>query len=96
MKSLLVGGRRKGCVSSRANQAYLTRGGFASNVFQTVIKAAASAASPRTRAAPQGRRPPAKLPSGAPRSLVPWIGLCEGCASSRLDHGLENSPGRLR
>ena len=59
--------------------------------FQAVIKSASSAAvEPR-----RFRRPPAEpSPAGSPEFLD--VGLRGGCASSRLDLGLENPAGKLR
>ena len=65
--------------------------------FQAVIKSAASAASretknqgPRSRGAPEPRRPQAEPSSvGSPGSWSLIFGLPGGCASSRLDHGLK-------
>ena len=65
--------------------------------FQAVIKSAASAASrktknqgPRSRGAPEPRRPQAEPSSvGSPGSWSLIFGLHGGCASSRLDHGLK-------
>ena len=65
--------------------------------FQAVIKSAASAASretknqgPRSRGAPEPRRPQAEPSSvGSPGSWSLIFGLPGGCASSRLDHGVK-------
>ena len=65
--------------------------------FQAVIKSAARAASrktksqgPRSRGAPEPRRPHAEPSSvGSPGSWSLIFGLPGGCASSQLDHGLK-------
>ena len=60
-----------------------------------VREAAGSVGFARER--PASSRPLAEPSSGRfPGSWSPGFGLPGGCASSRLDHGLENPPGRLR
>ena len=68
-----------------------------STLSWSVIKSAASAASretknqgPRSRGAPEPRRPQAEPSSvGSPGSWSLIFGLPGGCASSQLDHGLK-------
>ena len=72
--------------------------------FQAVIKSAASAVSRKPKSRGPSSRGAPRAPSSASQAAVwrcpgawcPGFGLRGACASSPLDHGLENPPGTLR